>query len=1429
MAIRGVVQQGAGRVREGAAVAWLTVIGPAMAQVDYRLEESAGCAADPAPDHDHEHAQVDYRMDSGAVARLVWFGGGLAEVGITAGTALRGEDDKAAARALMDGCDPRTGQQLVDPKRASHPASRLPAAPLLAALQEAASGLGVEVAELPRTVWSRKRLERMVRQAGRHRGLNEHREGVGEDGRLGGHRVRVADLERLVRELRGDAAVRLEDIYEPAVLAEARAHRGHTVRVGDRGFDLTLDIPKSPSIVWALGDETTAGLLQDAFRQAVADTMSAVESWCSYGMRGQHGDGKTARRIDTSGFLGWVMFHDVARPVDGAAPDPHLHAHVVIAHMVKGTDGRWSTPGNGGRELHRHVQAAGALVQARFRALTTEQGFRWERVGGGWELAGVPPKVRSVFSKRAGQSTDKLAELALAKGLEVADAPRMMAKAASGMSKQGKTSVPTDLRAAWRDEAGQHGLDETAIEAMVAAARPGDDPPGVKAGGPGGPDGPVTPSLDQIAAAVFDPEHGLTARNKVATMPRVLAAVLDQLPAGIASGAEAEALARQVVAVPGGPALPLRTAGSHPGVRGPAYQTHPERYTSRDIIDAEHTVLDLARRGLHHHDAAADGAGGYEGLAVVGDDVAALAISTFESTAGFALSAEQRAVVERLVQGGHAVDAVVGVAGAGKTTLMAAARSAWNAAGLTVRGATTAAVAAQNLHTEAGIPSGTVARLLKAIEDPKAVGLEGTDVLVIDEAAMVDDRDLARLLTAAHDVGAKVVMVGDPQQLTAIGVGGTFAAVHRLVNGLELTENRRQRDHDERAALARWRTGDRDGALREWAQAGRVHAAPDRTGALQQMLADWATTRTGYADPHDELGAVMVLAGTRADVADLNTGVRRLRRLTGEITGQDKVFNAPGGTLALAVGDHVRVHRNDYRTRAKHAAPEDVDVLNGYRGIVTGFDGGSPVVQWRREAADGPVLEQAAFSAAQIADGHLHYGTAMTVAAAQGQTGDRALVYGLGLDPHALYPAMSRDRHRVDLYLPLRELETDTDRARHGPPTDDAEVLDRAVAAYAATLRGDRADRLITPDLADADLADLTVEELDTEMDVELAELTARAQHRVDQRHAAAQAAMVAAPWPTRPHGDRTDDELAALRAHAQREITLHQAVADHQQIELERAENGHGPAATALTQRRQALQHAAAAAGEAARLEAWITGAHTRKAELHAQIHQTEQQLERNPVALRLRGTSRPELRAHITELTAQADQLRAQIDAAHQQRRQLQEAAVAPYRPDAIQLPHQLRTRVEGELASTYGWRYRGAAAELAHLDQHHDAWRGAALDLDHAAAPSRARQAAHEAVLGEHAAVFSRRNTTRDLSAARALLDTVTGEIGHRAALPSLARDLEHLQRAEHRRQAAAERARQQHQAEQARQHYSRTRGYDPHPYQHGPDYGASGIRM
>ncbi|MER7613379.1 MobF family relaxase [Nonomuraea wenchangensis] len=1005
-------------------MAWVSVIGPLMEQVDYRLQEGAGCGirhADedhqPGIDHQAGHpvdAQTAYRLNDGR--GLLWIGQGLQELGLTPETALLPAQHDLA-RALMSGEHPVTGEVLVPAKHVRDPRAKLPAAPLGEALHDAASGRGVTVAQLfaDRPALA-KRAARMLR-------------GIAREGEA--HLIPVADLERLAAA----AGLDPDQLYSPRALAHARKWRDARVRIGNRGYDLTLDVAKSVSVLYGLADPDFAAELEDVFAAAVTEAVAAMETWAAYGLRGHQGDGQLAERADSTGLLGWVMWHRTARPVGAAAPDPHLHAHVTIANMVRGRDdGKWSTVGAGGRDLHRHAHAADALLKARLRrTLTQRYGISFVRDAhtGAWEIAAIPESVRTLFSKRDGQVKALLSKL----GTSYDQASRQARKVAAAESRQRQPDRdPLDLRADWRRQCGQTDIDAAQL---VEACRHG---PAVL---------PPRPSAAAIAAWIWRPEAGLTAHRKVVTRADVLAAVIDALPDGVRDLAEAEALTGQVLAC--APTVRLPDAGA-------MHLSNADRYTSADILAAEQAILASVRR---RYDI---------GCAVVDDDTIRLAIDAFQVSAGLELAAEQRAALQRVLGGGHGVEAVIGVAGAGKTTLMAAARAAFEARGLVVRGAATAAVAAANLRAESGIASATIATWLQRVTDAARPGLSGVDVLVVDEAAMVDDRELAALLGEAERTGTKVVLIGDPLQLRAVGVGGAFRATHRQIAGLTLRENRRQRDPVERRAVELWRAERRHEALRTWGEGGRVHPGIGAADTMARLIADWAAAREPYRTGtdeavHDELAGVLVLAGTNAAVDRLNLAARAVRRELGEIIGPDRTYRIAGGrTIDLAVGDHVRVRKNDYRARRGEA---DLDVLNGYRGQVTAIDADGRVqVEWRHSGPDGATLARQWISPFYIAGGGLSYGTAMTVAAAQGLTAEHALIYGMGLDPHTLYSAMTRDRETARLYLPRELLETDADRVRHGRVRGPADELQRVLAAYAATLEGERADIFLTPEPA---------------------------------------------------------------------------------------------------------------------------------------------------------------------------------------------------------------------------------------------------------------------------------------------------------------------------------------------------------------------------
>ncbi|MFE7194492.1 MobF family relaxase, partial [Kitasatospora sp. NPDC057595] len=1067
------------------------------------LQAAAAAEADP---------RIAYRMDLNE-RPLMWIGSGLREFGIEAGSELTAEQFDMA-RAMMKGVHPLTGETLVEPKMAVDARGKLAARPLVEAIQQVAAERGVEPAELFDSERKRAAYGRMER--GVHR--------LGD-----AHRVRLGDVAKLADALSLDTI----ELYGQAAMDKALQHEDARVQVGNQGFDLTITMPKSFSVALAFADGEFAAELEGVFTSSLVESVGAAEEWTAYGMRGHHGDGEAAQRVSNSGLMGWVNFHRAARPV-GDAPfgDPHLHGHVTLANLGHGEDGQWSTIAAGGRDLYRHARAIDSLMQARVRAVTHERwGFEWHRNADTdvWQITGIPDETVALFSKRSAE-VRKLFEALGIPFEETTSAQQKTAAAAVAGRKdeQAVAAADSTLRSYWQAEARAADQDPAAIIGAVLA------PPTPPTGEPEAVQLPRDPSdIDAVARWVFRTDEGLTSHRKDFTRAEALAAVADAVSHGVQSLAQVEELTDRVMAHRG---LTIRLDEKLPG-----HLSNTARYTTADIVVAERTILGEARGRFN------------SGTAVVDEPTFAMAVSTYQTiqradNPEFALSAEQLAVLRRILVDGHGVDAVVGVAGAGKTTIMEVARMAWEAQGRVVLGASTAAVAAANLRAEAGIQSSTVALLLQRIrQSGGTLGLVGVDVLVLDEAAMVDDRQLAELLTHAATTGTKIVGIGDPLQLQSPGVGGAFAAVHQVVGGHTLSTNYRQRDAVERAALQMWRDGERREALRAYADRGRITVTDTRQEAMAAMLVSWQELRNPAEGVHDQIASTLMLAATNATVDELNVAARAIRRELGELTGQDVEYKlAGGGTLALTTGDIVMIRRNDYRSwRGGEAA----DVLNGFRGVVVELDDQRrALVEWREKTNDGGHrLVREWLESEYIAGGGLSHGLAMTVHKAQGLTVADALVYGPGLAANGAYTAMSRDKASTRLFLPRADMEDEQTRVTLGEPETDAAAMDRAVAVFAAQLDANNGQEPL----------------IITELGETLEPLTAPP--AVGEPAAAATAGPVPAAMPTQPQPEFAEAVREALAEHAvdADDVLDHPAYAVLDEALAAAAEAGVDPAGT--------------------------------------------------------------------------------------------------------------------------------------------------------------------------------------------------------------------------------------------------------------------------
>ncbi|MBV9509915.1 MAG: Ti-type conjugative transfer relaxase TraA [Caulobacteraceae bacterium] len=396
-----------------------------------------------------------------------------------------------------------------------------------------------------------------------------------------------------------------------------------------------------------------------------------------------------------------------------------------------------------------------------------------------------------------------------------------------------------------------------------------------------------------------------------------------------------------------------------------------DRYTTREMLETEarleRTADDLAdRRGHSVSIGALDRA-----LAAAADR-------------GLMLGEEQTDAL-RHVGGGQDLSMVVGYAGSGKSAMLGVAREAWEAEGYQVRGAALSGIAAESLEAGSSIPSRTIASLEHSWGQGRDL-LTSSDVLVIDEAGMIGSRQMDRVLLAAEQAGAKVVLVGDAEQLQAIEAGASFRALTERHGAAEITEIRRQRQDWQRDATRELATGRTGAALERYEAAGMVQAHDTREVARKALVDGWDAVR------RDVPGASQImLAHTRADVAELNQLARARKRDAGEI-GEDLVLATERGERTFAAGDRIMFLRNE----------RSLGVKNGTLGTVERIDGPSLTV--RLDDA-----RQVSFDLKDYA--HFDHGYASTIHKSQGVTVDRAHILATeGLDRHGAYVAMSRHR-----------------------------------------------------------------------------------------------------------------------------------------------------------------------------------------------------------------------------------------------------------------------------------------------------------------------------------------------------------------------------------------------------------------------------------
>jgi conjugative relaxase-like TrwC/TraI family protein len=713
------------------------------------------------------------------------------------------------------------------------------------------------------------------------------------------------------------------------------------------GFDGTFSAPKSLSVWWGLTGDP--GLLE-AHDLAVRVVLEHVER---YGATTRVRVNGARQHPDAQG-LTMAAFRQATSRED----DPQIHTHVVVSAKVRTRDGRWVALD--ARYLKRHQRALGGLYQSVLRAeLSHRYGVAWGPVHNGQaEIAGMPTELLAAFSKRTAQVDAALAgKIAVFRDRQGRDPSRWeraaLTREAASDTRGAKTGASaSDLATAWCEDAAALGWTADRVTASVhATAR-------------------ATPARQPLTLA--EVVEQLSARGSTWTRADVLRAVCDLAPPVSPTTGPDWAQAIEDACdrvVEHCVTLDPPSSGTVRASDGRSIWLAPtEPHLTHEHVLAQEERILLFAMEAHETPTRPSRTLDRRGLDVLQADAAA------------AVAGQDRLVL------------VVGPAGTGKTTMLRRAADDLHRNHRPVFAVAPTAKAAKVLRTETGIPADTVAKLLhewrhRQPADPYRLPPDTT--LVLDEAGMTGTGALHQLVTLAVSQRWRLVLVGDPRQLQAVGRGGMFDELCRSGRTHELATIHRFRQPWEQAASLKLRAGDTN-ALATYIDHGRV-----TEGTFDRLVAE--ATRQ-WID-HTAAGRrVAVVAETNEHVDALNAAIQQARRKPGHLG--HRVVRVAGGETA-AVGDIVATRRNNRALRTDRA--ESVRNRDRWTVVDVSPDGSLTVSHLQ---GHGRVTLPADYARA-----HLRLGYAATGPGHQGDTVDIGIGVVTAATTHrSLYVAITRGR-----------------------------------------------------------------------------------------------------------------------------------------------------------------------------------------------------------------------------------------------------------------------------------------------------------------------------------------------------------------------------------------------------------------------------------
>ncbi len=632
-----------------------------------------------------------------------------------------------------------------------------------------------------------------------------HAHGLDQE-RVGDWGGKIAERLGLHGQVGKHAFNHLCDNQNPATENRLTQKMSHKRRIG---YDCNFHVPKSVSLALELGGDQR---IVEAFETSVRETMQEMEQ--DVHTRVRKGGADTTRQ---TGNIAWAEFvHFTARPV-GGSPDPHLHSHNIVFNATWDEVEQQYKAADLGL-LMRDAPYFQAVFHARLKTKVAELGYRVERRGKGWEIAGVPERMIKAFSRR----TEEIEQLAKDRGIKD---PVKKADLGAHTRENKMDDLSMDqLRSRWRAQAG--GADLQSIGTVIDRAQIGniqiDDP---------------EQQLDQALQAALD--HIMTRRSAVRNRD-LIAETLTLTTGGVLSSDVEHKIDKMIEA-----------GELHQG----SWEGEPLLVTP-EVYQQEQDMLAMIHDGNNKY----------------------MPLVSGHQVVDQQLSVEQRIAVEHVLGSTDMLAMIRGRAGVGKTKLMHEVVGALESKGIKVQPVAIGAKITDEVLRKDGFKDAvTVAKWLHDENLQKRIR---GGVLWVDEAGQVGVPDLDKILKLAQKLECRVLLTGDTAQHHAVQRGDAMKIIETFghVTPAEVRIIRRQRCEQYREACGLLSDGKIMHGFAELEKMGSIKEIQDHIWTGEQSNERAKYLASVYLESVKQGRDAMVISPTHAEGNEVTKYIRQSRK-----------------------------------------------------------------------------------------------------------------------------------------------------------------------------------------------------------------------------------------------------------------------------------------------------------------------------------------------------------------------------------------------------------------------------------------------------------------------------------------------------------------------------------------------------------------------